>query len=141
MSLPTFGIAHHGEERSYGLTEQESALVGTVIETIRASDLIHDPIDITSKSSNYKSIVIRGKVCDFDLMRFKFTDKTAWVAVPLSNADNKEYRDDPRFAAQKNKNQFVWKAKIGFPEDVSQFIPFAIRAFLEYAEKVEGFTS
>lgn len=141
MSSSIFDIAHHGEEREFDLTEEETHLSDLVLEVIDSSDEILDPVEVVCKSSSYTTILVRGDICDFDLMRFKFTDRTAWVSVPISKEDAEEYRHDPCFAAQRNKNQRLWKATIESPEEALQYVPFALRAFEEFKTNVGGFES
>ena len=122
-------FTHYGEGRDLNLTESEMQLVEVVIPAFQ--ELIKDDdVAVVRKSDSYATIIVRGAY-DYDLMRFKYNARAKWAAVPMTNSSSKAQRDNPLFAAQKNKNQLVWKAAIEQPIDALQFVPFAVESFYE----------
>lgn len=69
---------------------------------------------------NLKDAVVNTNTTDYttlnyklrDIVRLKYTDKSKWISVYLTDSDKKEYIDSPLFEAQKNKNKFQWKSKL-----------------------------
>lgn len=122
-------FAHHGEFRDLDLTDEEQQIAEAAIAAFEDA-IANDDVLVVRKSDSYATIIVRGAY-DFDLMRFKYNARAKWAAVPMTNSSSKAQRDNPLFAAQKNKNQLVWKAAIELPTDALQLVPFAIESFYE----------
>ena len=85
--------------------------LAAVIRSVRPNT----EISLENRSSNYASLIVDGN----DLIRFKYTDRAKWVSLDAWYFDLKD--DDPRFAAQSNKNQRHWKAALNDIDSLSQF--------------------
>lgn len=60
---------------------------------------------VESRTNSYKSLTL----FDDDFLRFKFTDRTAWVSIAMWTVDIARFLSDPRFSVVENKNQRHWK--------------------------------
>ena len=99
-------IAHYGEERDIEATAEELEIFGILQEMTAPKE-----IRLVRVSDNYVS----AKLGDWDLARFKYTDRTAWIFFPT-------------LEKQKDKHQ------ISDPEDVRSFSEI-VRKSLEHIEK------
>lgn len=70
---------------------------------------------------------------DMDFLRFKYTPRARWISIDVSGLDLSP--DDPRFAAQKNKNQRFWKASVVELSDLSAFDDVVVASFLNCSSK------
>ena len=86
-------FAHYGEERDIDATAEELEIFGILQEMTAPKE-----IRLVRVSSNYVS----AKLGDWDLARFKYTDRTAWIFFPT-------------LEKQKDKHQ------ISAPADVRDF--------------------
>ena len=98
-------------------------LEGTVINI--------DKLGVTRKSDSYATIVLHGNHWDFDFVRFKFTDRTKWIALNLSKADREAYKDDALFEAQKKKTQIQWKSALQSIEDLPKYKNLMVNSYSE----------
>ena len=90
---------------------------------------------LKQNTTSYATISYRGNSFDWDLIRFKYTNRAKWVSVSMSSNERKEYEHSPIFAAQKNKRQAMWKAQIESIEDVDRLTDIAFRYIKEIMEK------
>ena len=90
---------------------------------------IENQFGIEHRSTDYTSLVF----CDNDFFRVKYTDKSKWISIRLAKEDKNP--DDPRFAAQKNKGQLHWKAKINDWSDIDKFEDVLINACVDLGGK------
>jgi len=121
-------FSHYGEKRALEMNDDEKKVAEIAIGALIDAGIDESVLDIVHKSNDYVTIVAHEKY-DEDLLRLKYTPRTHWVSVPMTGEDAKANVDNPAFAAQKNKRQFFWKAKISSPEDVLQFIPFIVNSY------------
>ena len=61
-----------------------------------------------------------------DFLRIKYTDRARWISIEAYSAGIE--RDNPLFAAQKNKNQRHWKAKLNDITDIDKFDDYVVKA-------------
>lgn len=89
-----------------------------------ASILQHHPayssLVIERRSKDYLGVVIGWN----DFMRFKYSDRAKWVSLDLPKDIADANRDNPIFAAQRNKAQRHWKAYISSLDDLDGLAPF-----------------
>ena len=99
-------LSHYGEERDINLNEEETQAVKLIFEMLEDTviNIDIDKLEVTRKSDSYATIVLHGNDWDFDFARFKFTDRTKWIALNLSKTDREAYKDDALFEAQKKEN-------------------------------------
>lgn len=80
-------FAHYGEERDVNPTDEEAEIFDLIRSTTGRDD-----IELVRKSNSYVSAVI----CEWDLARFKYTDRAKWIMFPTVEAKaQKHYIDDP----------------------------------------------
>lgn len=72
-------------------------------------------LSLEQRSFDYISLCVGAN----DFLRFKYTPRARWLSVDIIGLCVSP--DDPRFAAQKNKQQRFWKAKIDNISDLSMF--------------------
>ena len=97
-------------------------------------------IDLIRQRSPAAALTLERRADDYlslcagemDFLRFKYTSRARWISIDVSGLDVQA--DDPRFAAQKNKNQRFWKASIVDLSDLPSFDDTVFAAFLKCAE-------
>jgi hypothetical protein len=124
-------VTHYGEERDINLNEEETEAVKLIFEMLEGTDVNIEKLQVTKKSDSYATIVLRGHEWDFDLVRFKFTDRTKWIALNLSKADREVYRDDALFEAQKKKTQIQWKSVLQSIDDLPKYKDLIVNSYIE----------
>ena len=78
LGLPTFNLAHYGEEREVDATDEEKQMFYLLQDMLKARGYDPDQLDLVRKSDNYVAAAIGSS----DLARFKFSDRAAWVVFP-----------------------------------------------------------
>ncbi|USK62273.1 hypothetical protein [Peribacillus asahii] len=124
-------LSHYGEERDINLNEEETQAVKLIFEMLEDTVIDIDKLKVTRKSDNYATIVLRGNDWDFDFVRFKFTNRTKWIALNLSKADRAAYKDDTLFEAQKKKTQIQWKSVLQSIEDLPKYKNLMVNSYSE----------
>lgn len=124
-------FSHYGEERDSNLNEEETQAVKLIFEMLEGTAVNMEKLQVTKKSDSYATIVVRGNDWDFDLVRFKFTDRTKWIALNLSKADRTIYKDDVLFEAQKKKTQIQWKSALDSIEDLPKYKQLMVNSYSE----------
>lgn len=76
-------FAHYGEERDVNPTDEEAE----IFDLIR-SMANRDDIELVRKSDSYVSAVIG----EWDLARFKYTDRAKWIVLPVLEAGAPKHR-------------------------------------------------
>lgn len=128
--MEKYGItfAHYGEERELNLNDEEKLLVDNLFALLK-DDIDISKLKLTRKSDNYATIEVQGTEYDYDLIRFKYTERARWISIFLNDADREKYIDDPLFAAQKKKTQIHWKSKIDSLDDLHKYKDMLINAY------------
>lgn len=111
------------QPREVSLNPIEERAVEAFLSFFPASEIPN--IHLEKMSDNYTS-VFYGETNDF--LRFKFTDRTKWLSIRLSPEDMKKNLCNPLFAAQSNKKQLHWKAKISDLSELDNFKSFILNA-------------
>lgn len=127
-------IAMYGNERELNLHENEIHFVNLVFDLLKDSVVQTDKLGIVRKSDSYATIVILGEEWDYDLIRFKITDKTKWLSIALSNDDRVLHQNNLLFEAQKKKTQLHWKSKIHSIDELPKYKDFIINSYLQCLE-------
>lgn len=122
-------------EKELSINEDEVTLANRVLNHLVSLGVDADKLVVKQNTTSYATISYRGNSFDWDLIRFKYTNRAKWVSVSISSKERKEYEDNPLFAAQKNKRQAMWKARIESIEDVDCFADIAFRFIKEIMEK------
>ena len=121
-------FSHYGEERDINLNDDEKSFVAIIF------DMLKDNVDVsklrvTRKSDNYATIEVQKSDYFFDLIRFKYTERTKWISILLCNNDREKYSGDPLFEAQKKKTQFHWKSKMNSLNDLYKYKELLVNAY------------
>jgi len=73
----TLDFAHYGEERDFDATDEELGIFEELQGLVALKEL-PDELRLVSKSGNY----LTAAVGEWDLARFKFTDRAKWIMYP-----------------------------------------------------------
>lgn len=82
LGLPTFGLSHYGEERAVEAESEEAQMFSILSDMFEAKGFDSSQLSLVRKSKDYVSAVIG----DWDLARFKFTDRAKWIIFPYAEA-------------------------------------------------------
>lgn len=98
----------------------------------RLSEILHNHpayslLVLERRSDNYVSLVIGYN----DFLRFKYSSRAKWVSLDLPSSVASKNKDNPIFAAQKNKDQRHWKAEIASLDDLDKMADFIIASCKE----------
>lgn len=121
----TIGVDKYGnilptrEEKEVSLTKYEEDFYEVLLGEISKSVDV-DEITLVKNSDSYTSVCY-GEGVATDFLRFKLTDRTKWMSLSMAQKDKKVNKDNPFFAAQKNKNQRHWKAQL---VSIGDFVPY-----------------
>jgi hypothetical protein len=92
-----------------------------IISSFLPSDLL-EFISIERRSKDYISMFCGEN----DFLRLKYSDRSKWISLRLPADIAAKNIDNPLFAAQQNKNQFHWRAKLNSLDDLSLFKDFVV---------------
>lgn len=81
----------------------EYSLLQKIINELDLTDAI-----INNNTTDYTTLNYKG----FDIVRIKYTNKSKWISIFLSDEDKKIYNNSALFEAQKKKTQLHWKSKL-----------------------------
>lgn len=104
------------------LNDEEQKFID-MIYSFLASYVDLSNLRLDKRSDNYTSLIY-GEYNDF--LRFRLSPRTKWLSLRLPSDIKADNIDNPLFDAQKNKNQFHWKAKLNSLEDVVDFKDFIV---------------
>ena len=119
---PTVCISSPG----LALSGMETAFVAR-ISAILQEHPAFDKVEVQRRSDNYWTMVAGRN----DFLRFKYTDRAKWISLDLPTHLREKNRENPAFAAQKNKNQRHWKASITGLNDLNDLADFITAACVE----------
>lgn len=74
-----FGFAHYGEEREVEATEGEQRMFEILKEMFQAKGYKPEQLKLVRKSDNY----VAAAIGDYDLARFKATNRVTWIIFPF----------------------------------------------------------
>lgn len=94
--------------------EFEYKMLNTIIKELNLNNAV-----INNNTNDYTTLNYKG----IDIVRIKYTDRSKWISIYLTDDDKKEYYDSSLFEIQKNKNQFQWKSKIN-NDNIEQYYKF-----------------
>ena len=94
--------------------EFEYKMLNTIIKELNLNNAV-----INNNTTDYTTLNYKG----IDIVRIKYTDRSKWISIYLTDDDKKEYYDSSLFEIQKNKNQFQWKSKIN-NDNIEQYYKF-----------------
>lgn len=124
------GICIFENNYTVDLTKKEKTFIDYLFN-ILSSSIDMEKLGIIKKSASYTTITYTNKDTH-DLIRFKLTDLTMWASVFITKENAILNKDNPVFAAQKNKNQLYWKATLKSPTDCNFLKPFIIDAIKDF---------
>lgn len=78
--LPVFSFAHYGEERAVDATDEEAQVFAVLCDMFGSHGYDSSQLRLVRKSSNY----VAASIGDFDLARFKYTEKAKWIIFPYA---------------------------------------------------------
>lgn len=78
-----FKVANYGQLRDVDATDEELEMFEVIKQIVDAED-----IQLVRKSDSYVTAVIG----EWDIARFKFTDRAKWIALPVVEVGNKKNR-------------------------------------------------
>lgn len=102
-------------DKDLDANENEVAIFKHFDSVLKDNGITED-FHLEQRSSSYVSAIFRGS----DVLRMKFTDRAKWISLDMWGQEA-EHNDNFLFAAQKNKSQRHWKAKIDSLEDLIHF--------------------
>lgn len=121
--------AHYGQEREVNLNDQEKLLVSVLFDILERESCDTSLLRITRKSDSYATICMQGKNYEYDIIRFKYTDRAKWISISMSHEDRLSQVNNPLFVTQKNKNQIMWKASLASMDDCYGLAPYIIHSY------------
>ena len=65
-------------------------------------------LHIVANSDDYTTLQYK----QIDIVRVKYTDKTKWIKIRMSNQDMKDEINNPLFVLQNKKTESMWKCNI-----------------------------
>lgn len=74
--------------------------------------------NIVANSDDYTTLEYK----EYDIVRLKYSQRTKWISIFMTNNDKKENIDNVLFDAQKNKKQLLWKSII--TDDIDIYLNF-----------------
>ena len=77
-------FAHYGEERSVDATDEEAGIFEE-LQGLTAFSNLPAPLELVRRSDKY----VTAAVGDYDLARFKYTDRAKWIMYPLAETSKK----------------------------------------------------
>ena len=101
-------------EKELVMNDDQQKIAEHFISVIRAA-VPAASLSLEQRSLDYVSMCVGAN----DFLRFKYTPRARWLSIDVIGLCVSP--DDPRFAAQKNKNQRFWKAKIDNVSNLSAF--------------------
>lgn len=101
------------------LTDYEEDFFRTLLDSL-SKNVDISKIRLEKNSDSYTSVCY-GNGIGVDFIRFKLTNRTKWMSLSIAEVDWDSNKDNPFFAAQKNKNQRHWKAKL---TNIDDFLPY-----------------
>lgn len=102
-------------EKDLDASDDDLKIIEHFTNVIRENFGSADDLVTKRRSREYISIFRN----DRDILRFKYTERAKWLSFAIE--DHYVLPDDPRFEAQKDKNQRFWKASISSLSDLSDF--------------------
>lgn len=109
----TFEIKGATQEYQHVKSEEEAANI-----IIDGLGLDKSLFQYVKPCKNYSTIQYKG----YDLFRIKYTDKSKWIQVLMTNNVINEYKDNKLFEAEKNKNKAFWKSNINDLHDYKELL-------------------
>lgn len=97
------------------LTEKEVIATGIVENALQEIGVPSTEICFRRNTEKYLSVVSHDV---YDFLRIKAGEKSVWFTVFLSPDLQQKFKDDPRFTAQKNKNQLHWKVSLSSVQEL-----------------------
>lgn len=82
LALPTFGLSHYGEERAVEAEQEEAQMFSIIQDMFEAEGYAPGQLSLVRKSKDYVSAVVG----DWDIARFKYTDRAKWIIFPYAEA-------------------------------------------------------
>lgn len=73
-------FAHYGEERTVNATDEEEQMFRIVCAMVDGHGWSPDQVRLVRKSDSY----VAAAIGDYDIARFKFTDRAKWILFPYS---------------------------------------------------------
>lgn len=86
--LPTLRFAHYGEERDVNATDDEKQIFAIIREMFQGKGYDPEQLDLVRKSDNY----VAAAIGDYDLARFKATERVMWVVFPAAEVGAVKHR-------------------------------------------------
>lgn len=111
---------------SIDLSDAEQKLLDKISQFLSHNSHFSN-LRIEERSSNYRSLCLGYN----DFLRFKFTPRSKWISLRLPSHIAKNHRENPLFAAQKNKAQLHWKAEIESITDLDKFEDLIVASCVE----------
>lgn len=109
----TFEIRGATQEYQHVKSEEEAANI--IIDDLGLDKSLFEYV---KPCKNYSTI----KYKDYDLFRIKYTDKSKWLQIFMTNNVLKEYKDNKLFEAEENKNKAFWKSIINDLHDYKELL-------------------
>ena len=108
------------------INNNEVSILKKIIDDLNLKDAV-----VNTNTTDYTTLNYKHR----DIVRLKYTDKTKWISIYLTDNDKKEYIDSPLFEAQKKKTQFLWKSKLE-NDDLNQYYKF-IKNSCDFIDEID----
>lgn len=80
-------MAHNGEQRDLVCTEEERMVFDELVQICSGQDL-PEQLRLVRVSDNY----VTARIGDYDLARFKYTNRAKWISFPLVPPGSEKHR-------------------------------------------------
>lgn len=84
-------------------------------------------LHIVANSDDYTTLQYK----QIDIVRVKYTDKTKWIKIRMSNQDMKDEINNPLFVLQNKKTESMWKCNINDIDKLYSYLNHFIKQFDE----------
>lgn len=110
------------------MNDENKLFFDEIIKILQKNNVDTSTVKLMNKSEDYITLV---NLKEYDILRFKLTDRTKWVTIMIPYKDRKKEIDNSLFKDQKNKKQIYWKAKLNSYMDINKYEQFIINAYNE----------
>lgn len=98
----------------FGKTDRDNPNYGAEEEILNEwipllEDRYNSKFEIVHNSSDYSTLCPKGCL---DIIRVKYSDRSKWIKIRMTNESSVLFRDDERFETQKNKNESMWRSNL-----------------------------
>lgn len=120
-AVPAHGAKAQIPAPGLQLTDLEKDFVDRLSDILSSCSNFNE-LQIVQRSSNYLTVLAGMN----DFLRFKYSHNAKWITLDLPRELVVQNKDNPLFAAQKNKAQRHWKAMLSSLDDLDAMKDFIL---------------